>query len=258
MKSTVRQTWQGFTLIELLVVIAIIGILAAMLLPALIRVKIAAQISRAKIQEGQIIAAIGSYESAYSRFPVASPYILSYASSSSDDFTFGATLNTPSGQQNFSSIAGTNNAEIIAILMDEENYGDGTHTVNYQHVKNPKRNAFLDARKVSDTTSAGVGLDGVYRDPWGQPYVITMDLNNDGKARDAFYRKSSVSKLPGGPAPTGLNGLYNSADATGASDMFECSTPVMVWSAGPDKMVDQTPNAKANTGVNKDNVLSWH
>ncbi len=29
----------------------------------------------------------------------------------------------------------------------------------------------------------------------------------------------------------------------------------MVWSAGPDGNID--PTAKANAGVNKDNVLSW-
>ena len=29
----------------------------------------------------------------------------------------------------------------------------------------------------------------------------------------------------------------------------------MIWSAGPDKMID--PNSKANLGANKDNILSW-
>ena len=35
----------------------------------------------------------------------------------------------------------------------------------------------------------------------------------------------------------------------------------MVWSAGPDKMIDPTvlPSGQgsANSGVNKDNILSW-
>jgi hypothetical protein len=33
----------------------------------------------------------------------------------------------------------------------------------------------------------GVGTDLVYRDPWGNPYIITLDLNYDEKARDACY-----------------------------------------------------------------------
>ena len=39
------------------------------------------------------------------------------------------------------------------------------------------------------------------------------------------------------------------------SDYFECNSPVMVWSAGPDKMID--PTSPATKGANKDNVLSW-
>ncbi len=39
------------------------------------------------------------------------------------------------------------------------------------------------------------------------------------------------------------------------SPFYEANSPVMVWSAGPDKMID--PNALATVGANKDNVLSW-
>src|SRR5262245_55103190 len=52
---------RGFTLIELLVVIAIIGILAAMLLPALSRVKVRAQVARARAQISDLQIALGSY-----------------------------------------------------------------------------------------------------------------------------------------------------------------------------------------------------
>ena len=113
---------------------------------------------------------------------------------------------------------------------------------------------------VGDTTSPGVGQDLVYRDPWGQPYIITMDLNNDERARDAFYRRQNVSQ-PTANSQAGLNGLVNSIDASGNGNDFEFNGPVMVWSAGPDKMVDPNPGnlpgGKANQGANSDNVLSW-
>jgi hypothetical protein len=102
----------------------------------------------------------------------------------------------------------------------------------------------------------GVGNDLVYRDPWGNPYVITMDLNYDEQCQDAFYSLSAVS---GPPSPAvansnpGINGLIN-PDTT-RSDNYRYHGKVMVWSAGPDGQIDK--NAAANTGVNKDNILSW-
>src|SRR5205823_705343 len=108
------------------------------------------------------------------------------------------------------------------------------------------------ARSVNDTNVNGIGPDGVYRDPWGQPYIITLDLNGDQKCWDAFYRLKLVSQQN---KQTGLFGLFNSKNAAGFTDDFEFNGSVMVWSAGPDKTID--PKISANIGVNKDNVLSW-
>ena len=69
---------------------------------------------------------------------------------------------------------------------------------------------------------------------------------------EALYRRAAVSQKAG---TTGHNGLFNAQNATGNSDFFEGTGKVMIWSAGPDKMIDI--NGKATVGANKDNVLSW-
>lgn len=242
---------EAFTLIELLVVISIIAILAGMLMSALASAKTKAKVTLSKTDMAKLGSAIQEYESAYNRPPVSNK-ALEAAAAVQEDFTFGGTFRKPDGSAYSVESAGdykTNNAEVVAILMDRETYGDGRPTPNKGHVKNPQQTPFLNANMVSDTKSPGVGLDGVYRDLWGNPYVITLDLNNDDKCRDAFYRFDAVSSKAG---KTGLNGLFNSSDKP---NQFESSGNVMIWSAGPDKVLDPTQTAGA--GANKDNVLTW-
>ena len=271
--SALRTGKRGFTLIELLVVIAIIAILAAMLVPVLSTAKNKAKVRQAQMEIGQILTAIRSYESTYNRFPISSEamtaigtYNATVPDGLKEDFTCGtykvqcAGMTTPGA---FKSPGGsfqilshctyqTNNAEVMAILLDMETYANGAPTVNKGHIKNPQRTALLNAKSVGDAVSPGVGIDGVYRDPWGNPYIISFDLNYDEKTRDALYEKKLVSQQN---LQSGFNGLNNPTDPQGNGDHFEAGSPVLIWSAGPDKMID--PNAKANVGANKDNVLSW-
>src|SRR5271165_6614609 len=130
----------------------------------------------------------------------------------------------------------------MALLMDMESwpaFPPPNYTIDKGHVKNPQRTRYLPATQVSATNLPGVGPDGIYRDPWGNPYVITVDLNYDGKARDAFYRYKAVSADPAssGSPPSGLNGLIPTVIS--GTPWYECNSPVMVWSAGPDGMIDQ-------------------
>jgi hypothetical protein len=111
---------------------------------------------------------------------------------------------------------------------------------------------FLDAKLTSDTDAPGVGPDGVYRDPWGVPYIISFDLNGDGKCRDLFYSRQSVSQKDG---KTGFNGLLNTSDAGGNGNNFAYHGNIMVWSFGRDKTA--SVGANAETVPNKNNILSW-
>jgi prepilin-type N-terminal cleavage/methylation domain-containing protein len=251
MKTTLppsRRHRAGFTLIELLVVIAIIAILAAMLLPAMAAAKRAAQKAKAKTEMQGIVTAIQGYDSAYGRFPVSTN---AQSAANGGDYTYGGTFQTPNGTWPPGPVPPNycvTNTDVIAILMNITN--TTVTSVNQNAQKNPQQTIFLSPHMSGDTSSPGVGTDLVYRDPWGNPYVISMDLNYDEMCVDAFYGKNAVSV-------GGLNGLVQDSNVPGP-DNWAFRGKVMVWSAGPDGKVDPTATASGpNSGVNLDNVISW-
>ena len=260
--SAPRRLRAAFTLVELLTVIAIIGILAAMLLPVLAAAKKKALVMRAKTEIQGLVTAIQSYDQDYGRFPVTKP---EQAAAGTSDFTCGLvptphspalTPTWPAGSAGNYSFS--NNSNVVAILMNLPSYPNGTPTANVGNVYNPKQIPYLNAKNsgydpamAQANPPGGVDNTGIYRDPWGNPYIITMDLSYDDKCSDLFYSQKQLSQQNG---QSGFNGLSN-PDAGGTTDNFLFHGKVMVWSAGPDGQISRTQSA--NQGVNKDNILSW-
>lgn len=241
-----NNTERGFTLVELLVVIAIIGILAGLLLPTLSRVREKAKIAQAKIEMQAIISAINGYYSQHNAMP------FPHSGVRTNDFTLGDGTNIPPYGANGPTLGSPfndlkSNAEIVAILI---NRGLTSDLKTIVARRNPQQTVFLNARMTQELTSSGIGPDGIYRDPWGSPYVISLDLNQDNRVRDGVYSKAQV-----GGSAVGLTQIDGAA-----SGEVELVGSAMVWSFGPDKKGSVSGKvfpAEGEDQSNKDNVLSW-
>ncbi|KAF0176604.1 MAG: signal peptide protein [Limisphaerales bacterium] len=247
------------SLIELLVVISIIGVLAGLLLPAVGNVKKKARVVQAQKDMADMKGAISVYQHDYSRLPASSapvaPDTTPSASMLGTDFTYGTTgtgYGTNVYNNNNVAVAGNNyqagNAELMVILTASTFAGYTPHSSVQSDRRNPRKIGYFNAKSSGAsgaTAGKGLGTDGVMRDPWGNPYIVALDLNYDGWVSNSVYNGNTVNGFNTGLARQGVAG----------SSTWALKDSVMIFSFGADGMF-ATTNA-ANLDPNKDNVLSW-
>lgn len=136
-----KRDVKGFTLIEMLVVIAIIGILTAIIMPALKGARTAARKAEARQAVKSIVVAVKYYPLEYH-----GAYPEGNDSGADTEYTAG-------------------NSSLMRILIAENDDG-----------ANEKEKVFLEAPVKYLRQETGWN----YLDPWGNPYQIVVDTDRDG------------------------------------------------------------------------------
>ena len=256
------------TLIELLVVISIIGVLAGLILPAVGNVKKKARVVQAQKDMADMKGAISVYQHDYSRLPASgapvAPDVVQGAGIAGTDFTFG-TAGTGYGTNvyNNGNPPGSyqeSNRELMVILTASGFTGYATpHSSVQTDRRNPRKTGYFNAKSSGGsgiTAGKGLGDDGVMRDPWGNPYIIALDLNYDGWVSNSVYNHDTVNN---GVTPS--TGLVRQGAAGTHTWALKDSVMIMSFGAdgqfGPSSGAPVVAAAAANADPNKDNVLSW-
>tara|TARA_Y100000588_G_scaffold3000_3_gene4111 strand:- start:3138 stop:3899 length:762 start_codon:yes stop_codon:yes gene_type:complete len=250
----------GFTLLEMLAVVAIVAILVGILVPVIAKQKIKAKATLARTDCSAIANAITQYHmDNSSRFPLLSRRKAGDrydgGMTRGGDITFSLHDNSPIGRKPFTS-------DMMIILSGLDIPSADGQKINPGNALGGSKGAYLKSELTNDREKEGLGPDGIYRDPFGNPYVVTVDKSGDDRCWDMFYGAKEVSgtgpdqKLDGGaddmPA-IGQHGLMKVVN--GANVGYVLQGKAMVWSAGPDREI--SPGAGALMDKNYDNIIGW-
>ena len=177
-----------FTLIEMLTVIAIISILAGIAIPVAIIGRAKAREAQAKNDISAIITALKSADKDYGKMIGAGNKFLDKSL-------------TPSGD--------------VVTVADDAFYSMILELTapnkNISFTFNKRKKNYLDAPKTldPDVTAVSGNEKSLYQDPWGQPYVVLINVKKKGKitvgSRDVAADVVAYSWGPNGTDDSGEN-----------------------------------------------------
>jgi len=150
---------RNFTLVELLTVIAIIAILAGILLPVINGSLKKADQTKAKAEITTLLNAIEQFRSTYGYLPLRGNVGYDETNDAED-----GTVTSSTSQYH----------DLILMLQGESISSTSTTFGTAGKNPNKKKIRFLDIQG---------NTPGRYVDPWGNPYGIEIDTDNDGKVQ---------------------------------------------------------------------------
>lgn len=196
-----KKQFKHFTLVEMLAVIAIIGILAALVIPAVIISRQRGQITQAKSDISSITTALKQLKSDYNRIMVksGSNYCIgNITASSAQTQTFSCSVGHSSSQTHtVIRLDDTLYDAMIAELSAPKN-GESSFSASLTNRVNKRKKVYLDPQNGFDPTAdynSAANIEKLWRDPWGNRYVVFVGVDSDHALKMADNSKTLATGL---------------------------------------------------------------